>query len=71
VYVAAAQNLSQTPWAVAGVAVGVALYLGFVLWLIVGPSRLQRKEEAPGFGDAASSDAKTPLLRDGGDGGGG
>jgi natural resistance-associated macrophage protein len=64
VYVAAAQNLTETPWAIAGVVAGVLLYLGFVVWLIVGPSR--RHKEAPGDAGVASGDAKTPLLARGG-----
>lgn len=61
-YVAAAANLSETPWAIAGVAVGVVLYLAFIVWIIVGPARLRHKENEAPAGVAASPDAKTPLL---------
>ena len=38
-YLAAAEHLSQSPISIAGLCVGVAAYLGFVLYLIIGPER--------------------------------
>jgi threonine/homoserine/homoserine lactone efflux protein len=61
VYVAAAQHLSEQPWAIAGVACAVLLYLSFIGWLIIGPQRRARVE-ARGEQTAFSRGVKTPLL---------
>ena len=38
-YLAASEHLSDSPLSIAGLCVGVAAYLGFVVYLVVGPQR--------------------------------
>ena len=62
VYVAAAQHLSEQPWAIAGVACAVALYLSFVGWLVIEPQRRERREAARSEQAASGRGVKAPLL---------
>jgi hypothetical protein len=62
VYVAAAQHLSEQPWAIAGVACAVALYLSFVGWLVIEPQRRERREAARSEQAPAGRGVKAPLL---------
>jgi natural resistance-associated macrophage protein len=62
VYVAAAQHLSEQPWAIAGVACAVALYLSFVGWLVIEPQRRERREAARSEQAVSGRGVKAPLL---------
>jgi hypothetical protein len=62
VYVAAAQHLSDQPWAIAGVACAAAMYLSFVGWLVVEPQRRERREAARSEQIASGRGVKAPLL---------
>ena len=63
-YVAAAAHLSDSPLAIAGVATGVAAYLGFIAWIILGPKRCKAAEDKQQGGEGL----KDPLLATGADG---
>ena len=59
-YLAAAEHLSESPLSIAGLCVGVAAYLGFVVYLILGPERFAAwrsdKHDAAPLGNAKDAE---------------
>jgi threonine/homoserine/homoserine lactone efflux protein len=62
VWVTAAKHIPDKPWAIAGVACAVAVYLSFIGWLVIEPQRRERREAARSQQTASSAGIKAPLL---------